>query len=79
MKKITEEKAIEIFELGGEVWVFTGDYGEFPIFFYEEDEDGNEIMLDENRLMHPKSKEHGDVLDDFFYNNYYIATSKKED
>jgi hypothetical protein len=41
------------------------------MFEYEIDEDGNEIVDDKHRLMHPKSLDMGDSLDNFIYNNYY--------
>ena len=72
MKLITEKEAKDIFNSGGEVWVYTGDYGEHPMFEYEVDEDGNEIVDDKHRLMHPKSLDIGDSLEDLNnYNNYY--------
>ncbi len=73
MEKITEKEAIEIFSSGGEIWVHSGDYGDIPTFEYELDEDGNEIFDDKHRLMHPKTLDMGDSLDDFagIYNNYY--------
>ena len=71
MELITEKQAKDMFNSGSEVWVYTGDYGEHPMFEYEFDEDGNEIVDDKHRLMHPKSLDMGDSLDNFIYNNYY--------
>ena len=73
MIAITEEKANLMFEEGCEIWVYTGDYGDMPLFEYELDEDGEEIIADEHRLMHPKSLDYGDKLEDLQgYNNYYV-------
>jgi hypothetical protein len=71
LEKITEKLAKEIFLSGGEVWVYTGDYGEHPMYEYEIDEDGDEIVDDKHRLMHPLSLELCDSLSNFIYNNYY--------
>jgi len=73
MKAITEEVAIEEFNSGGEVWVHTGDYGDMPMFEYEEDEDGEEIVGDAHKLMHPKSLSQDDEVSDLEgYNNFYL-------
>lgn len=72
MKQITEEEAKKEFIQGGEIWVYTGDYGDDPMFEYEdEDEDGYPIIEDSNRIMHPKSIRYGDVVECLIYNNYY--------
>tara|TARA_B100000767_G_scaffold178107_1_gene166453 strand:- start:288 stop:515 length:228 start_codon:yes stop_codon:yes gene_type:complete len=74
MENITENKAIEEFNNGNEVWVYTGDYGDMPLFEYEEDEDGDEIVDDAHKLMHPKSLDMGDEVKDLEgYNNFYIS------
>ena len=73
MEKISYKEAVEEFNSGGEVWVHTGDYGTMPMFEYELDEDGNEIIDDDYRLMHPKSEYNCDTIEDLEgYNNYYI-------
>ena len=43
------------------------------MFEYELDEDGDEILDDKHRLMHPKSLDMGDTSDNFIYNNYYTT------
>ena len=73
MKIVTENEAKDIFTSGGEVWVYTGDYGKHTIFEYELDEDGDQMLNDKHRLMHPKSLDFGDSLENFIYNNYYTA------
>jgi len=59
MELITKKEAIDIFNSNGEVWVHSGDFGDFPMFEYEVDEDGEEIVDDKHRLMHPKSLDMG--------------------
>ena len=73
MKLITEKEANDLFNLGHEIWVYTGDYGIHPMFEYELNEDGDEILDDKHRLMHPKSLDMGDTSDNFIYNNYYTT------
>lgn len=73
MKIVTENEAKDIFTSGGEVWVYTGDYGKQPMFEYELDEDGDQMLNEQHKLMHPKSLDFGDNLESFIYNNYYTA------
>jgi hypothetical protein len=75
MELITKEQAIKEFLSDGEVWVHTGDISDVPIFEYELDEDGDEIIDDAHRLMHPKHRDYGDSVDDLEgYNNHYLPT-----
>jgi len=73
MIKITKKEAIKEFSDGGEIWVHTGDFSSKPMFEYEEDEDGEEIVDDAHRLMHTKSLGNCDEVEDLEgYNNHYL-------
>ena len=73
MKQITQKQAKKLFKNDYEIWVYSGDYGNIPMYEYETNEDGEEIFNKKNRLMHPKSLDMGDTLKNLLiYNNYYL-------
>jgi len=72
MKEITKKEAIREFKEGGEIWVFTGDCGDNPIFDYELDADGDEMDGEENKLMHPLGLHYGDKIESLCYNKYHL-------
>ena len=73
MKQITQKQGKKLFKNDYEIWVYSGDYGNTPMYEYETDEDGEEIFNKKHRLMHPKSLDMGDTLKNLLiYNNYYL-------